>query len=514
MSEQTYNELLYDCVLGYEFQPSELAIMSRLFGLNPPPVATARILDIGCGDGTHIIGVAQSLPNSHCVGIDYAANAIAIGQKTIDDIGLKNVTLHTANLCDLQVDLGQFDYITAHGFYSWVSEEVQQALLRFCQQHLSENGLVYLSYNTLPGWHAKNMVRDMMKHHVSPSQSLSEQAQSARQLIQFAAQLHQEGKNYYAQFLTDINAHLSGLPDSYIVHEYLAEENHPVYFQDFMRTVSSFQLNYVTDIEFKKYQHLQLKQFLEEQLQVRDALAQEQYVDFLFKREFRSSILCRQGITVAREPQLAVLENVYYAAELGYQVNPNQADTLTFNTAKGQRFDSNDSLLNAALSLLAEHYPRRLSFAELLQQACQRLNVFLDYATFSQQLLPHLWQLYLIDAISLYTEAQSPADVLSEYPVASPLARWQARQGKAVANLLCKTGELDPLALSLLAQLDGSKTKTDLIEGLVQQWQRGELNIGDPNAPQKITEEQARATLAPFVEQMLVGFLRNALLIA
>src|ERR1700736_2688121 len=50
--------------------PGQLAAIGYLFGLDTPEVATARVLEIGCGAGGNLIAVAAAHPRARVVGID------------------------------------------------------------------------------------------------------------------------------------------------------------------------------------------------------------------------------------------------------------------------------------------------------------------------------------------------------------------------------------------------------------------------------------------------------------
>ena len=66
--------------------------------------------------------------------------------------GIPNVHFHTANFSTAAaLDLPRFDYIVSHGVYTWVGPEARRAWLHFIERHLKPNGLVYVSYNALPG---------------------------------------------------------------------------------------------------------------------------------------------------------------------------------------------------------------------------------------------------------------------------------------------------------------------------------------------------------------------------
>jgi len=52
-----------------------------------------------------------------------------VGQKRIDALVLKNISLHHLDILDVGDQFGGFDYIIAHGVYSWVPTHVRQKIL-------------------------------------------------------------------------------------------------------------------------------------------------------------------------------------------------------------------------------------------------------------------------------------------------------------------------------------------------------------------------------------------------
>ena len=98
------------------------------------------------------------------VGVDLSGRQIEIARAAAVSAGIDNVELLCGDaLSVLDRRMARpFDYIILHGLYSWVSASVQDALLPFCRRLLSDNGIIYLSYNTYPGWHGRGLVRDLM----------------------------------------------------------------------------------------------------------------------------------------------------------------------------------------------------------------------------------------------------------------------------------------------------------------------------------------------------------------
>jgi SAM-dependent methyltransferase len=119
------------------------------------------VLELGCSDGTNLISMARELPQSEFFGIDSASRAIAQGKQTIDDLSLDNVWLQQLDLMEFAANDVAFDYIIAHGVYSWVPDPVRDRILAICSECLSQNGIAYVSYNAYPGGHIRDMVREM-----------------------------------------------------------------------------------------------------------------------------------------------------------------------------------------------------------------------------------------------------------------------------------------------------------------------------------------------------------------
>src|SRR5262249_54013764 len=109
--------------------PGRLATIARLFGMTPAAVENCRVLELGCGDGGNVIPMAYTLRGSEFVGVDLGARGIEKGRELAAALSLSNVRLECRDIFD-SGDLGKFDYIVAHGVYSWVPSEVQQRCWR------------------------------------------------------------------------------------------------------------------------------------------------------------------------------------------------------------------------------------------------------------------------------------------------------------------------------------------------------------------------------------------------
>ena len=156
--------------------------------MDPVDIHHARILELGCADGSNLIPMASQFPDATFVGVERAARQIEVGQQIAKDLKLTNITLHHKNILEIDPQFGTFDYIIAHGVYSWVSDDVQEKLLSICKDHLGPQGVAYVSYNTYPGWRMRGMLRDMMMYHTAQFSEPQAKVQQARALIQFLAE--------------------------------------------------------------------------------------------------------------------------------------------------------------------------------------------------------------------------------------------------------------------------------------------------------------------------------------
>lgn len=246
--------------------------------------------------------MANQFPRSEYVGIDLSAVQIAAAQSTIEALQLDNVRLLHVDLRSLPVDLGVFDYVIAHGVYSWVSDETQHALLKLCSQRLTPHGVAYVSYNTYPGWHMRGMIRDMMSYRVRSIESPIQQIHEARALLRFLAESLDPQQSPYGMLLHNELETLKFQDDSYLFHEHLEEHNAPVYFYEFAERANAVGLQYLGEEPFSLMFVETFSERVESVLRgIASTLVEaEQYMDFVRNRMFRQTLLCRQEIVLDR----------------------------------------------------------------------------------------------------------------------------------------------------------------------------------------------------------------------
>ena len=165
-AKKAYDEIPYFSAAFSDCSPVRIEAVAKFLGLKAASLKEARVLELGSSYGGNILPFAISHKNAKVVGIDISSHQVAEGNKVAKQIGLENFTLLERNFLHMnEIDikeLGKFDYIIAHGVYSWVSPNVRDALLATIKALLSKDGIAYVSYNTYPGWKSLDILRDFM----------------------------------------------------------------------------------------------------------------------------------------------------------------------------------------------------------------------------------------------------------------------------------------------------------------------------------------------------------------
>ena len=228
-----YDEVPYDTEANTEAHPRSMATLGRLLGIPTAAPSRARVLEIGCGDGEHLIAAASYLPRARFVGFDLSAEAIARGEHAARTILATNVELLHRDVREVH-DVGRFDYVVAHGLYSWVPEGIRGDVLGVVRGALAENGIGFLSVNALPGWELRRALRILMQEAASAAAEPGEKVRAALALVDDLAGASGDGFiAVLAKAAQEYRAHVTQAtpPDApfshYVFHDLLAECNDP-----------------------------------------------------------------------------------------------------------------------------------------------------------------------------------------------------------------------------------------------------------------------------------------------
>jgi methyltransferase-like protein/SAM-dependent methyltransferase len=505
-----------------ESHPDRLATIAALFGMTPPEVPRARVLEIGCGLGENIIPMAAGLPEGSFLGIDASERQVAEGRATIAAAGLTNVELRPMNLMDAGPDLGMFDYIVCHGVYSWVAPEVQQKILSLVATNLAPGGVAYVSYNTYPGWHLQCILRDAMVFHIGAEADPREGIRKAREMLDFLVQFPSAPENYYMAMLRDKRAELLRSDDSNLCHDYLEDVNLPVYYHEFLERIAGEGLQAVADAEFSMNACLAPEPVRAALRRVTDDPArQEGYLDFFRGRTFRRTVLCHREVALLGEPSVAAVEALQAALKvLPGTLSPGFSASVpeTFQNWRNQAVTLDHPVVKAAVVVLGEHYPSALPFDDLWRAAIARLSdaglPVSDHGTPERgRLAAFLLRSHGEGWLELHSHLAPFVREPGAQPAATSLARHQARSGVRVTNLRHESMDLPRFDRHLLDLLDGHRTHGELVDALDALVSEGTLAIraSDPGPMDSATR---RAIVAESLRQGLARLAARAFLVA
>ncbi|WP_437277901.1 class I SAM-dependent methyltransferase [Sorangium sp. So ce375] len=503
-----YDDVTYDDLPVPETHPGHLGAIAALFGLRPAPPERCRLLELGCGRGANLIGMAAALPGSAFIGVDASAHQLARGRADAEALRLQNINLHTMDIFDVDERLGAFDYIVCHGVYSWVAPALQEKILWICRALLAREGLAYISYNTLPGWHLRGMLRDVLLREVPATATRTARISAARDMLALLARA--SGRDGAHALLRDEVQLLERMSDGDLFHEHLAAEHRAFYFRDFARAASKEGLSYVADAHLWTMMPDRLGDAVAQEVaeRSRGLIDTEQLLDYLDLRFFRRSLLCHRELQIERKLTWRRLEGLWLRAALAPSEGPDghREHEASFVLSRGAELTTTSPLLKAALVRLGESYPAGVGFEAL----CHEVRGLTGADDEELEVLgKNLLGLVARGAVELDAWARPCAAAVAPRPTTTALARLEAAQGRAgCTTLLHERVAVDAFDRALLVRMDGSRSWEVLAAGTAEEIAAGRLTVEVDGKPR-----QEPAVLQEITEQKLTRLARRGLLL-
>jgi SAM-dependent methyltransferase len=468
-----YDAVAYDSEAYPQSHPDRIAVVAALRGLQAPPVEKCRILEIGCASGGNLIPMSEQLPDCEFLGIDLSPRQIETGVRILNELGLKNIILRCQDLMEFPENSGTFDYIIAHGFYSWVPAPVRERLLRLCREYLAPNGLVYISYNTYPGWRLTEIARDMMMYHARNATNPPERVARGREIVKLVSEQTPETGPYH-DITRHFNAANGNTSDSSLLHDQMEAINDPYYFWQFARDAKARGLAFVGEAGVREVTRFTVPQALQETICAItcDELEQEQYFDFLVNRSFRQSVLCLAEMVPAPTGRTMRPVRFMYIAgnpiEISKRTNGRGQEIVQFSVDH-YAIELSDPESIAVLRHLRRAWPSSVSFSELIPVACAQSPAGQGVEGVQQSLAQAIHQWFDLGIVELRVRPTTRiAQMASLYPLATRFARWQAVNSLSVTSLRHRRVKMDDRLRNLLPLLDGSRDRQALTRELVK----------------------------------------------
>jgi|JI7StandDraft_1071085.scaffolds.fasta_scaffold67730_1 methyltransferase-like protein/2-polyprenyl-3-methyl-5-hydroxy-6-metoxy-1,4-benzoquinol methylase len=465
IAQQAYDDVPYGSYPVAASHPDKLYTMARLFGLNPVLPDNARILEIGCAGGGNILPIASILPNATCVGVELSQVQVDFGAEAVRFTGMKNCTIQQGSVTDITPEFGKFDYIICHGIYSWVPQFVREAILRVCSENLSENGVSYVSYNVLPGWYFRSMIRGMMIEHVRDIPEPAKKVHQARALLKFLVEANANSNTPHAQFLRNEAAMLDKLPDSYIMHEHLEDSNTQFYFRDFIKSAAQYKLQFLGEASLASTWLGNLPPAAQQGLEpIQDAIQRGHYMDCITGRAFRETYLVHANAPINRALNNDRLKSLRFLGKFERIEDPKGTTPAVPNTCRylggnGQIITTSDLRWHAMMDYLTKSFPCSRSIEEL-RTTIEPLLPLEDRQKLSDD---HLLSTIISGVLGGWLDFRYPKDRMQitgiEKPRVTSWAACQAQASRFVTSLRHDFITIDDAQRQIIPLLDG---KTDL----------------------------------------------------
>ncbi len=520
----SYDRVPYELRVFPQTHPDRLATIARLFGMTPQPVTRCRVLELGCGGGANLVPMAFHLPASEFVGVDLSERHVRTARASIDGLALDNVRVEHADIRAIDESWGTFDYIVCHGVFSWVADDVKRKILDVAARTLAPHGILYVSYNTYPGWHDSDKMRVMMLFHAGASGEPERRIEQARAMVDFLAESVPATDAPYRRWLDETRRTLRERDDSYLFHEYLEPVNEPLYFSQFVERAAEHGLQYLGEADFTKMFPREFPAQTATRLQAMapDVIRFEQYLDFLRNRRFRQTLLCRQDVTVDRRLDPERVSELLVSSDVTAVDRPVDlaaGKRQAFQRPQSGKLHTDIPLIKAMLATLEAHAPCAVPLDALMDGILLRLSttfdpLSVDKARSRASVQSHLVTFYAQGAVDLHTWQPDCTPRVSERPRVSRMAAHQAAHGDwVVTQSHTIVRNLGAGRRQLIQLLDGTRDRALLVASLAALVKDGALTEWD-GAPGVIDRDRLVELIERDLDGILSAMARSALLIA
>lgn len=223
--------------------PLHMKLAFLLAGLEAPEVETA--CELGCGQGVSL-AIHAAASRAHWFGNDINPTHVAFGRELLDAAGARaELSQDTFADFDARSDLPDFDFIGLHGVWSWVSDGNRSTIVDFIDRRLKKGGVLYISYNTLPGWMGMVPIRHLLMEHMRGSGTGGGIASRIDAALDFASKLFM-ASDYGKEHPKLLESILEMKKEShrYLAHEYFNRDWRPVHFADLWDMLAPLGLAY------------------------------------------------------------------------------------------------------------------------------------------------------------------------------------------------------------------------------------------------------------------------------
>lgn len=391
-----------------------------------PGIETACELGFGQGLSTNIHAAASGV---EWYGTDFNPSQAAFARDLAAKSGAA-AKLYDDAFADFanRTDLPDFDYIAVHGIWSWISDANREIIVEFIRRKLKVGGILYISYNTLPGWSAFAPMRHLMTEHAdimgSEGRGIVSRIDDS---IEFASRLMKTNPLFASAYphVGERLEKLRGHNRHYLAHEYFNRDWHPMHFSTMAKWLAPAKLGYACSAHYPD--HIDVVNLSPEQQtflkEIPDLLLRESVRDFMVNQQFRRDYWVKGPRT-----QSALARTEALRAQKVTLIRTRASATLTIASARGE-VQMNAGIYDPILDVLADQKPK--TFGQI-ESELAKSNPEIKFG-------------HILEAVMLLTGSGQMAAVQDDATIAK--ARKQTeRLNNAVLDLARGSGEVNYLA--------------------------------------------------------------------
>jgi SAM-dependent methyltransferase len=300
-----------------QLAPPHLAFAALAAGRSPGrALGPQRVLELGFGQGFGLALLAAANPDVMFEGCDFNHAHVAHAQGLIAEAALANVAVSALSFEEAaRAGHCNVDIIVANGVLSWIGRAERDAIVAIIRRRLRPDGIVYVSYNCMPGWAPLAPIRQLMLEVKRRNAGRTEQQLALA--MDLMVKLWQGNAGYLA--INPIAAqHVESMFDmdrAYLAHEYLAEHAELPTYAEVAALLAGAELSFVASADvLNNFDHYAVPDGVRSLVpQIQDPVLRELVRDFGANRRFRRDLFGRAAVTPPPATHRALLSEMKFA---------------------------------------------------------------------------------------------------------------------------------------------------------------------------------------------------------
>ena len=431
---------------NHHTHPVFLSTVGALFGLEVKPINDCSVLELNCGDGGNIIPFSFYYPQMQYVGIDLEEKAVEKANELISKFGLDNIQILKKELNELNSLDGQFDFIIVNRLYSWVDPAMRNNIWGFCKTHLSENGMIYINFNTMPGWAELLTLRKLIQYRIKDIGDSGTAINEIRKFLPVFSKLvtPPDNINSFSEFLYEEVEYLNSLINSdrqwLFFDDFIGIENNPLYFSEFLSEARDFGFKFLTNCDLSNADRADLPGNVLQLLQKKskDMAEFEQYIDFFVNQKYREVLLCKSPRELNRDLDYEKIKNFFVKARFEikqFAENNSVDEELVLISQSGMSVKVNGSLMGEVADKLKQCESSYIQIEDLFSRIAELQEENSENRTKRYELALFLISLYLnTNLLDMRVWEISQTACETDFYKISPLIRQQTQESNIVTN--------------------------------------------------------------------------------